>query len=179
MNPNWRCVPGSTRGYEVSSMGETRRRYKNGKVRTIRPFLRVPKRGSKRMTIKVDLDGIYREYLLTHVILRSFGIPIKEGYSAYLKNGMHTDTSLGNMSILSKKDLGKLTGHQSCSRPVRKINESGEVVAFYRSAREAARLNFMSPQTVNDHCNGVLKKKKSAPDGYRYEWDNGEYDKSN
>lgn len=40
----------------------------------------------------------------------------------------------------------------------------------YSSAREAARRNFMSYQTVIDLCNGKVKRGK-APDGFVYEWD--------
>lgn len=52
-------------------------------------------------------------------------------------------------------------------------------MAIYRSAREANRQNYISRQSVTDHCNGQRtrdgkpEKLKSvfAPDGYAYSWD--------
>ena len=42
-----------------------------------------------------------------------------------------------------------------------------EIVAFYKSAREAARQNYMSYQTILDRINGKVKG-IYAPDGYAY-----------
>lgn len=50
---------------------------------------------------------------------------------------------------------------------VAKINQDGEIVAFYKSAREAARQNYMSYQTILDRINGKVKG-IYAPDGYAY-----------
>lgn len=55
-------------------------------------------------------------------------------------------------------------------KPVAKIDSSGEIVAFYSSAREAGRENYMSYQTIIDRCNGKVQG-AFAPDGYAYSWD--------
>ena len=41
---------------------------------------------------------------------------------------------------------------------------------IYPSAREAAKKNHMSYQTVMDYCNGK-RKGAFAPDGYAYAWE--------
>lgn len=94
----------------------------------------------------------------------------RPGMCLKFKNGIKTDTCLGNLEWITKTDLGKKTGANSRRQPVIKIDQSGEVVGFYPSARDAARKNFMSYQTVMDRCNGKCKS-KFAPDGYRYEWE--------
>lgn len=49
----------------------------------------------------------------------------------------------------------------------------GEIVDVYSSAREAAKKNFMSRQTITDRCNGKCKG-AFAPDGYAYAWEDSE-----
>ena len=66
-----------------------------------------------------------------------------------------------------------MTGAKSRRRPVAKLDAGGEVVEVYPSAREAARRNYMSYQTVIDRCNGKVKG-AFAPDGYAYAWDDSE-----
>ena len=54
-----------------------------------------------------------------------------------------------------------------------KIDSNGEIVDVYTSARQAAKSNFMSYQTVIDRCNGKCKS-AFAPDGYAYAWEDSE-----
>ena len=53
---------------------------------------------------------------------------------------------------IKKDELGKMTGKLSRSRPVIKIDITGEIVDAYSSARAAGRENHMSYQTVIDRC---------------------------
>lgn len=85
-------------------------------------------------------------------------------------NGIKTDVFVGNLEWVDKYKLGELTGPHSRRKPVVKVNADGEEIEFYSSAREAARRNFMSYQTVMDYCN-KKNKRKVAPDGYTYKWD--------
>lgn len=54
-----------------------------------------------------------------------------------------------------------------------KLDSCGQDVEYYRSAREAAKKNFLSRQAITDRCNGKTKR-GPAPDGYEYAWDNSE-----
>ena len=56
-----------------------------------------------------------------------------------------------------------------------KVTENGDEVEVYRSAREAARKNSMSYQTVLDRCHNRVKK-PFALDGYTYQFE-GETEK--
>ena len=64
-----------------------------------------------------------------------------------------------------------MTGHRTDRRKcVVKVSKSGEEVEIYRSAREAAKQNNMSYQTVLDRCHNKVKK-PFALDGYTYRFE--------
>ncbi len=84
-------------------------------------------------------------------------------------DGDHNNTSINNLSPVSKKTLGTEFGYLAKARSVVKLNKDGNVMTTYRSAREAARENGMSYQTVMDRCNGKVKR-LYAPDGCIYKW---------
>ena len=96
-----------------------------------------------------------------------------DGYVPYHKNGCKNDNYINNIAYISKKKLGKLVGAKAKRRPVAKIDNNGEIVDVYSSARQAARENYMSYQTVIDRCNGKCKS-AFAPDGYAYAWEDSE-----
>ena len=94
------------------------------------------------------------------------------GMVTYHKNGIITDDALNNIGIITRSELGKLTGRgNGCETSVVKISEEGQIVDFYRSVREAGRKNHMSYQTILDRINGKVKS-LYAPDGYVYCKDN-------
>lgn len=74
------------------------------------------------------------------------------------------------MGYITSTDLGKATGGNSRRKPVVKLTPNGEITAAYCSARQAARENHMSYQTVIDRCNKKAKK-DIAIDGFIYAWD--------
>lgn len=56
---------------------------------------------------------------------------------------------------------------RNAKRPVVKVDEQGNVLAVYNSAREAARMNYISCQAVLDRCRGRVAK-PFALDGSTY-----------
>jgi len=115
-------------------------------------------------------NGIRKEERVHKLVGKTF-LPLpKTGQSLRHINGLRTDNFIGNLEYVSKKELGKLTGPSSRRKPVVKISIAGEELEFYSSAREAAKQNYMSYQTVTNYCNKKAKK-KIAPDGYIYKWD--------
>ena len=86
------------------------------------------------------------------------------------KNGSFTDNAANNLEALSRREVGRKYGVRSKKQSVVKISPEGEEVEIYYSAREAARKNFMSYQTIIDRCNGLVKK-SAAPDGFDYAWE--------
>ena len=53
-------------------------------------------------------------------------------------------------------------------RPVEKVARNGRVVATYKSVSEAADMNNLSPNAINDHCHGKVKGYSKAGYKYRY-----------
>ena len=53
-------------------------------------------------------------------------------------------------------------------RPVEKVARNGRVVATYKSVSEAAEMNNLSPNAINDHCHGNVKGYSKAGYKYRY-----------
>ena len=53
-------------------------------------------------------------------------------------------------------------------RPVEKVARNGRIVATYKSVSEAAEMNNLSPNAINDHCHGNVKGYSKAGYKYRY-----------
>lgn len=165
----WRDIPGYAGKYQADTEGKVRRIYGSGKTRLMTPY-RKKMNGSQRMVVKLTIDGKPREEILMQVIAKTFLGACPAGYVPYHVNGCQLDNYLNNIKYISREELGLKTGRKSRSRSVFKVNVDGEAVDVYYSAREAARKNHMSYQTVMDRCNGRVKK-PFALDGHTYRWE--------
>lgn len=112
-------------------------------------------------------DGHRKEFKVARVVWETFNGPIPKGMSIYHIDGMFTNNNLFNLGMMSKKDLGMKTGQKGRAKIVMKVDTDGECVEIYKSAREAARKNFMSYQTVLDRCNHKVQKPFDL-DGFNY-----------
>ena len=129
--------------------------------------------GSQRLVVKMTRDKKTKEEILVQIMAKTFlGNPLP-GHVPYHKNGCQEDNYIQNIAYISRRDLGNLTGRNAKRQPVAKMDASGEIVEVYSSARECARKNYMSYQTIIDRCNGKCKS-AYAPDGYAYAWDDKE-----
>jgi hypothetical protein len=130
-------------------------------------------KGSQRLVVKLTKDGKAKEEIVLSLIARTFLGPIPDGAVPYHKNGMQSENHINNIAYIPRQELGKLTGYSSRNKIVVKLDSCGQDVEYYRSAREAAKKNFLSRQAITDRCNGKTKR-GPAPDGYEYAWDNSE-----
>ena len=172
MKETWRDIPGYKGKYQVDREANIRRVFKSGATRAMHPYHKKMS-GSQRLVVKLTVDGKPKEEILIQLVARTFLGPAPKGCVPYHKNGCQSDNYVNNIAYISKKELGKKTGAQSRRQPVAKISSDGEIVETYTSAREAARQNYMSYQTVIDRCNGKCKS-AFAPDGFAYAWDDSE-----
>lgn len=137
----------------------------------MKQFVRHRGKASHRRFVKLtDASGKSKDVSVLGLMVDVWFGGCPAGKVPYHKNGDLTDNDIRNIGFTSRPELGKLTGAKSARRPVRKVDESGEAVAFYPSAREAARQNHMSYQAVLDRCNGKVKK-PFALDGHTYQFD--------
>ena len=172
MLETWTNIQGYNGKYQVDREGNVRRVYESGKTRLMTPYHKKMS-GSQRVVVKLTLDGKSREVILMQIVAKTFLGPVPNGCVAYHKNGCQYDNYVNNIAYISRKELGKKTGASSKKKSVAKINSDGEIVDFYSSARECARQNYMSYQTIIDRCNGKCKS-AFAPDGFAYAWEDSE-----
>lgn len=173
MIDDWRDIIGFHGKYQVNYEGNIRRVYKSGKTRLMTPYFKHKSDGGKQYVVKLTINGKSKEVVVHQIVALAYlGKPPK-GYVPYHINGCHTDNYASNIAYISRQELGKKTGANSRKKSVAKINQQGEIVEFYSSARECARNNYMSHQTVIDRCNGK-RKSAFAPDGYAYAWEDSE-----
>lgn len=173
MIETWRNIPGYNGKYQVDMEANIRRVYPSGKTRAMTPYHKKMS-GSQRLVVKLtDGNGKSKEVILMQIMARTFLGPVPDGCVPYHKNGCQSDNYIQNIAYISRKELGKKTGSKSRRKAVVKIDILGEIVDVYSSAREAAKKNFMSKQTITDRCNGKCKG-AFAPDGYAYAWEDSE-----
>lgn len=169
----WRDIPGFGGRYQTSTEGRIRRVWeKNGRTMLLKTYTKQRRKRSNTEAPRVRLsrpDGSRVERAVLKLVAETFyGVP--EGMQPVHANGQKNDCAARNIRFMSRKELGKAFGANSARRPVVKIDTAGDIVECYRSAREAARHNYVSYQTVMDRCNGKVKK-EFALDGYSYRWE--------
>lgn len=172
MIETWRDIPGYMGKYQVDQEGNVRRVFPSGKTREMTPYYKKVSSG-KKLIVKLTINGNSKEETLLSIMAKTFLGKCPDGYVPYHKNGCKNDNYINNIAYISKKKLGKLVGAKAKRRPVAKIDNNGEIVDVYSSARQAARENYMSYQTIIDRCNGKCKS-AFAPDGYAYAWEDSE-----
>lgn len=172
MIETWKDIPGYNGKYQCDREGNFRRVYKSGKTRPIRPYRKNGTR-NKIVVHLTDDNGKTSQMLVIGIMAITFLGPAPPGCVPHHKNGALTENHINNIAYINRKELGKITGQKSRRKPVAKINDSGNIVEVYPSARAAARDNFMSYQTVIDRCNGKVKS-AFAPDGFAYAWEDDE-----
>lgn len=168
----WKAIPGYGGKYEASFFGEVRRIYKTKPPKVLSQYEKTGNRpGSRKLYVKLTKDGESgKEVNVAQVIYITHVGEIPEGCVVTHKNGSFMDNAANNLEALSRREVGRKYGVKSKKQSVVKISPEGEEVEIYYSAREAARKNFMSYQTIIDRCNGLVKK-SAAPDGFDYAWE--------
>lgn len=164
----WRNVRGYNGKYQVSRLGEIRRVYNSGKVANMTPYRKSGKQFRNRLFVKLTKDAKSKEEPVLQVVATAWCGETPAGKVPYHINGIVTDNRADNIGFIDRETLGRKTGAKADRRKtVFKIDASGNVIEIYRSAREAAKANFMSYQTVLDRCHGKVKK-PYALNGYTF-----------
>lgn len=157
----WYDIPGYDGKYQINYYAQVRRVYQSGKTRLLTGYV---KKSNGRQAVKLNC----KEKTVFSLMRDTFIGKVPSGYVLYHKNGILTDDILSNIGMTTRQKLGKMSGTRNeCSFQIAKLNSDGEVVEFYKSAREAGRQNHMSYQTILDRVNGKVKS-LYAPDGFVY-----------
>lgn len=167
----WRDIPGYGGKYRASRAGDIQRVFRSGAVRDMTPYRKQGRTLRGRLFVKLTADGRPKEVPVLKVMAETWHNNQDKSLVPYHKNGIVTDNRADNIGFASRRELGKMTGHMSGKRKsVFKVTEDGEEVEVYRSAREAARKNNMSYQTVLDRCHNKVKN-PFALDGFTYRFE--------
>lgn len=170
---DWREIPGYNGAYQISRDGEVRTwRYRKDRFlkepKILTPYMRKQgKQGRCRFVKLTSSDGTAKDVKVLRLMVDVWlgGCPINK--VPYHKNGDLNDNCINNIGFATRESLGRMTGSESKRMPVAKIDRYGEVVEIYPSARQAAKDNHMSYQTVLDRCNRKVKN-PFALDGHNY-----------
>ncbi|MCR0120864.1 hypothetical protein MKC75_09860 [[Clostridium] innocuum] len=85
-----------------------------------------------------------------------------------IHTGLKTDDRLMNLTLLSKQEAGSMFASRSRRRGIYKVDpENRNILAFYKSSREAAAKEYCSYQTILDSCNGKTRRNAT---GYSFVW---------
>lgn len=147
INPRgWYDIPGYDGKYQINYFGNVRRALKRG-YKALHPYIKTT---NGRRVVKLNC----KEQVIMKLMQITFIGELPPGMVTYHKNGIITDDALNNIGIITRSELGRLTGRgNGCETSVVKISEEGQIVDFYRSVREAGRKNHMSYQTILDRIN--------------------------
>ena len=175
----WRDIPRYEGAYQISRDGQVRTWRWRGEQflkepKLLTQYLRKPKanrkRSARRFVKLTDATGRGKEVAVMRLMVDTWLGGYPDGMVAYHKNGDTRDDSLNNIGFISSRELGRKTGGKSKRIPVAKVDEAGEVVAVYTSARQAAKANHLSYQSVLDRCHGKIRN-PFALDGHTYQFD--------
>lgn len=165
----WRPVPGLPE-YEASIEGKLRRRYENG-YRLIKPFRKSSHHHSSISYVHVKIEGKIKEVNYPRLVYRAFHGEVPEGKIIVHKNGINIDHSPANLVAKDRNYSGEKFGRYASAKSVLQYDpDTMECTGAYKSARECARENHFSYQTIIDRCNGKVKY-ASSPDGKEYCWE--------
>lgn len=171
----WRAIPGIA-GFEASSEGRIRNhKGAHGSARVLMPHIDTHKGSVAKKRITILVNGASKTFQVARLVYAAWIGPIPDGAIVCCRNGDMTDTRPSNLMLGDRgqrfSERAKKIGGPN-RRPVVKIDRSLEVVAAYRSAREAARLNgYRDKSNITRICNFELKSSIFAPDGHIYAWD--------
>ncbi len=177
----WKLITWSNGTYYISNLGRVKKKYKNYE-RILKPYLKTNKR--KYLYIKIFLDNNtkiqnnkrkYKQKMI-HQLVAEFFLPVKPGidYVLFHKNGVLTDNRDFNLTWITKKELGRITGGKTKRvKGILKIDpKTNKIINYYKTSREAGKANYCSYQTILDSCNRKNKKRINCT-GFIFAWDTG------
>lgn len=167
----WRNIPGYGGKYRASKAGYIQRVFPSGLVRDMTPYRKQSKILRNRLFVKLTINGKPKEVAILKIMAETWHNNKDKSLVPYHKNGIVTDNHADNIGFINRSELGKMTGHMANKRKcVFKVDKDGNEIEVYRSAREAARENNMSYQTVLDRCHNKVKN-PFVLDGYTYQFE--------
>lgn len=163
----YKIIPGTNGKYEVSRDAVIRKINKNGTRTELKPCKKASGRYNGYV-IRFTINGKRTEHKVANIVSLTYNGVTPKGYVIYHKNGCIQDDHAENIGFITRKKLAKRTARNNLrNEVVFKIDVDGNELEVYSSAREAAKKNYVSYQTVLDRCHHRVKN-EFALDGYSY-----------
>ena len=157
----WADIDGYRYPYRVSDQGEVQK-WDGARWLTL-------SQDASGVRVQVRLmkkDGTPQKVGVLRLLDRHFngGYADRHGLCVGPKNGVKTDCTLKNIAYRTQSEIGRKSMARTMRRPVIRYDRHGGVI-IYKSVKEAARKNGMSPSALDSRLyRGVLD-----PNGYRFE----------
>lgn len=155
--------------YQINQMAEVRRLWIRGNSKVPKPLILKSRRINGHDIVRMEKDGKRIHMPIPKLMAITFSDGVPDGKVICHKNGNIHDHVWNNIVFLTRSEAGKKYGKDGSRKPVAKITPDGEPVAFYKSAREAAKKNNCSDNYVINRCRG--KVKKEFADGFSFRWE--------
>lgn len=105
VNPKgWYDIPGYDGIYQINYWADIRKKLGNGKYKYLKPYVKKNNQGKRLIKLK------RKEVVVMSLMRITFIGDLPKGYVTYHKNGIKTDDILGNIGVITKKELSKKTG---------------------------------------------------------------------
>lgn len=175
MAEQWRPIPGFNGLYEISRHAEVRSwRMPGGKhaagARAKEPHMLTPvvqrkKDGHRYLTISLYVEDGRRVTFSVKNLMRDVWMEgPKEGKVVRIIDGNRENCSLHNLEYTTPSK-GSRKFNDSQRRPVAKFNTDHEIVAYYKSVREAAEKNFLTQSAMSKRI-----KRRIVADGFYFKF---------
>ena len=163
----WVDIPGWDR-YQINEKGVVRSAKIRGNAKAPKPLVLKPQPHLGNDCVRMEKGGKRYHVPIATLMADVFLGGAPDGKVIYHKDGSKHDHDMYNIGFATKQELGKRLGSEATRKPVAKIDSSGEVIEFYRSAREAARKNYCGCRYVTDRCKKRIKNE--FRDGFSFRW---------
>lgn len=100
----WYDIPGYDGIYQINYWADIRKKLGNGKYKHLKPYVKKNNQGKRLIKLK------RKEVVVMSLMRITFIGDLPKGYVTYHKNGIKTDDILGNIGVITKKELSKKTG---------------------------------------------------------------------
>lgn len=162
-NEVWKDIDNS---YKISNYGRIKKmtyeKYPEGKL--MLPYAK--KRFKNKLVVKIHGKEIF-----IHKLVAEYYVENPNNYNGvYHKNGILHDNYHMNLEWASKSELGKMGAKKQNYRPsiIAIDNNTGEIIDWFRSARDVAKVLYTNRQSVLDNLKG---KTKLVGGLYRFEYE--------
>lgn len=161
----WKLIEGDWRWpYRVSDQGDVQKQLPTGEWQTLKPY-QYTTGGQWRVPL-CRSDGTRPRLEVSKLVADAFMGGTPAGMFRVHKNGLKHDNAVENLVFMTRAEAAR-QHRPGNSRPVLKLDRSGNVVAIYSSGVEAAKANHISQASMSRHCLGSIADPYRL-DGYQY-----------